>query len=35
MAYGLPVTWLLAVAVVVSGGCVVRLAALSPLTKPA
>src|SRR5438445_8762213 len=34
MLYGLPLTWLLAVAVVVSVGCVVRLAEVSPLTRP-
>ena len=35
IVYGLPETWLPAVAVVLSVGWVVRLAEVSPLTKPA
>jgi hypothetical protein len=34
MLYGLPDTWLLAVAVVLNEGAVVRLAAVSPFTNP-
>ena len=34
MLYGLPKTWLAAVAVVESVGWTVRLADVSPLTKP-